>query len=193
MVPPLDRKAVIIIDMLNDFVTGDIKTERANNIIPKLKKLIEAARKHGIPVIYSNDAHLSEDAEVVHKWGKHAIKGTKGAEVIPELKPTEKDYIAEKRTYSGFYETGLDSLLRSLYRGEGVTTVILGGLHTNICVRHTAADAFFRGYKIIIAKDGVEAFTQEDHEQGLKYLEYVYNAKIMTVDEIIKEFGKSQF
>jgi nicotinamidase-related amidase len=82
----------------------------------------------------------------------------------------------------------LDSLLRSLYKGKGVKTIILGGLHTNICVRHTAADAFFRGYKINIAKDGVEAYTQEDQEQGLKYLEYVYNAKIMTVDKIISEF-----
>jgi nicotinamidase-related amidase len=186
----LNNKAVIIIDMLNDFVTGDLKCERAERIIPRLKKLIEAARKHNIPVIYSNDAHYPEDAEVVHKWGKHAIKGTKGAEVIPQLKPTEKDYIVEKRTYSGFYETGLDSLLRSLYRGEGAKTVILGGLHTHMCVRHTAADAFFRGYKIVIAKDGVEAFTQEDHEQGLKYLEDVYNAKIITVDDIVKGFAK---
>jgi len=187
----LDNKAVIIIDMLNDFVTGELKCERADCIIPRLKKLVEAARKRSIPVIYSNDAHYSQDAEVVQKWGKHAIKGTKGAEVIPQLKPTEKDYIVEKRAYSGFYETGLDPLLRSLYRGEGVKTVILGGLHTNLCVRHTAADAFFRGYKIVIAKDGVEAFTQEDQEQGLKYLEYAYNAKLMTVNEIIKEFAKS--
>jgi nicotinamidase-related amidase len=181
--------AVIIIDMLNDFITGDLKCERAKPIIPKLKKLIETARKHSIPVIYSNDAHYPHDVEVVQKWGKHAIKGTKGAEVIPELKPSVKDYIVEKRTYSGFYETGLDPLLKSLYHGEGVRTVILGGLHTNICVRHTAADAFFRGYKIVIVKDGVEAFKKEDHEQGLKYLENVYNAKIKTVGEIVKKFG----
>jgi len=180
---------VIIIDMLNDFVTGDLKCERAEHIIPNLKKLIVEARKHDISVIYSNDAHYPQDYEVVERWGKHAIKGTKGAEVIAELKPTERDYIVEKRTYSGFYETGLNPLLRSLYRGEGVKTLILGGLHTNMCVRHTAADAFFRGYKIIIAQDGVEAFTQEDHEQGLKYLENVYNAKIITVNEIIEDFG----
>ena len=78
--------------------------------------------------------------------------------------------------------------MRSLYSGEGVKTVILGGFHTNICVRHTTADAFFRRYKIIITNDGVEAFTKKDQEQGLKYLEYAYSAKIMTVDEIIKEF-----
>jgi nicotinamidase-related amidase len=80
-------------------------------------------------------------------------------------------------------------LMRSLYKSEGVKTVILTGLHTNMCVRHTAADAFFRGYKITIAEDGVEAFTKEDQEQGLAYLKNVYNAKVMTVDQIVKEFS----
>ena len=185
----MENPAVILVDMLNDFVTGKLEVKRTKYIIPNLQRLVEAARRNGVPVIYSNDAHYPQDPEVVEKWGNHAIKGTKGAEVIPELKPSEKDYLVEKRTYSGFYETGLDPLLRSLYKGAGVKTVILGGLHTHMCVRHTAADAFFRGYHIIIAKDGVEAFTKEDHEQGLKYLENVYNAKIMTVDEIIKQLS----
>jgi len=185
----MERPAVIIIDLLNDFVTGQLKCERAMHIIPNIKKLAAVAHKHGIPVIYSNDAHLAMDEEVIAKWGKHAMKGTKGAKVIPELAPTKKDYTVEKRTYSGFYETGLDMLLRSLYHGESVKTIILTGLHTNMCVRHTAADAFFRGYKIVVAQDGVEAFTKEDHEQGLAYLKNVYNAKILTADKIIKEFG----
>ena len=180
----MPKKAVIIIDMLNDFVTGDLKCERAERIIPNLKRLIEAAREKGVPVIYANDAHYPEDFEVVRRWGKHAIKGTPGAEVIPELKPAEKDYIIEKRTYSGFFETGLDPLLRSL----GVKTVILCGLHTHICVRHTAADAFFRGYKIVVAKDGVESFTEKDHVEGLNYLRDVYGAELKSVDEIIGEF-----
>lgn len=185
----MNNKAVIVLDMLNDFVTGGLKCERAMHIIPNLKKLMAEARKHNVPVIYSNDAHLPVDEEVVERWGKHAIKGTKEAEVIPELKPQKTDYVVEKRTYSGFHETGLDMLLRSLYHGEGVKTVILTGLHTNICVRHTAADAFFRGYKIIVAMDGVEAFTQKDHEQGLEYLKNIYNAKILTVEKIIKGFS----
>ncbi len=83
-------------------------------------------------------------------------------------------------------------MLRSLYKGEGTKTVILGGLHTNICVRHSSADAFFRGFKIIIAKDGVEAFTEEAQASGLAYLKDVYNAEIKTVDEIIKEFAKAR-
>jgi len=186
----MERPAVIIIDMLNDFVTGGLRTERAVRIIQPLRKLVEAARKCGVPVIYSNDAHYPGDHEVVHKWGGHAMKGTPGAEVIPELQPREKDFVVEKRTYSGFYETGLDSLLRGLYGGEGVKTVVLGGLHTNICVRHTSAGAFFRGYRIVIAEDGVEAFTEEVHREGLKYLKDVYNAEVKMVDEIIEEFEK---
>ena len=189
----MDKPAIILVDMLNDFVTGALEVKRAKTIIPPLQRLVVAARKNNLPVIYSNDAHYPQDVEVTRKWGTHAIKGTEGAKVIPELEPDmTKDYVVEKRTYSGFYETGLDPLLRSLYKGEGVKTVVLGGLHTHMCVRHTAADAFFRGYHIVIAKDGVEAFTAEDQEQGLKYLEYVYNAKIMLVNEIIREIVEPQ-
>jgi len=183
--------AVIVLDMLNDFVTGELKTKRATKIIQPIQKLVKAARAHGVPVIYSNDAHFSNDFEVTEKWGRHAIKGTLGAEVIPELAPSENDFVLEKRVYSGFYETGLDELLRSLYKGLGVETVVLVGLHTHICVRHTAASAFYRGYKIVVPRDGVEAFTRKDHEEGLKYLEDVYGAKIRTVDEVIEEFKKA--
>ncbi len=184
------RMAVLVLDMLNDFVTGKLKTERIKRIIKPLQKLVEAARAHGVPVIYSNDAHLSTDFEVVERWGDHAIKGTEGSQVIAELTPAENDFVVEKRVYSGFYETGLDSLLRSLYKGKGVEAVILVGVHTHICVRHTAADAFYRGYKIIVPSDGVQAFTRKDHEEGLRYLKNIYSAKITTVDEIIKEIEK---
>ncbi len=184
----MENVAIIIVDLLNDFVTGNLKCERAGRIVPNIKRLVDSSHAHKVPVIFSNDAHYAQDAEVVNKWGAHAMKGTKGADVIPELKPTKNDYIVEKRAYSGFFETGLDSLLRSLYGGMGVRTVVMCGLHTHMCVRHTAADAFFRGYKIVVAKDGVDAFTEEDHERGLKYLEEVYNAKVMPVDEIISSY-----
>lgn len=187
----INNPAVILVDVQNDFFTGPLKVKRVTSVIEPLQRLLVAARKNQVPVIYSIDAHYPQDVEVTRKWGNHAIKGTKGAEVIPELEPDKtNDYIVEKRTYSGFYETGLDPLLRSLYKGEGVKTVVLGGLHTNMCIRHTAADAFFRGYQIVITKDGVEAFTPEDQEQGLKYLEYVYNAKVMMVNDIIREIVK---
>ncbi len=171
--------------MLNDFVTGELKCDTAQEIIPNISQLLKNSRKYDIPVIYCNDAHLKCDSEL-RKWGHHAMKGTKGAEVIPELEPAVNDYIIEKRTYSGFFETGLDLLLRELHSD----TIIITGMHTNICDRHTAADAFFRGYKIVIASDGTGTFTKEEHEQGLKYLADIYNAEIQTVKEIIENSKK---
>jgi nicotinamidase-related amidase len=187
----LERPAVIIVDMLNDFVTGPLEIKRVKVVIAPLQRLLTAARLNDVPVIYSNDAHFPQDVEVSRKWGKHAIKGTHGAEVIVELQPeSSKDYVVDKHTYSGFFETRLDSVLRNLYDGEGAKTTILGGLHTHMCIRHTAADAFFRGYKIVVAKDAVEAFPREDEEQGLEYLESAYSARIMMVDDIIREIVK---
>ena len=99
------------------FSLDPLKIKRVINIVEPLQRLVVAARKNNVPVIYSIDAHYPQDVEVVRKWGNHAIKGTEGAQVIPELKPEEgKDYIVEKRTYSGFYETGLDPLLRASTR-----------------------------------------------------------------------------
>ena len=173
-------EAVIVIDMLNDFVTGKLRCERADHIIPHLQKLLAGARKLGVHVIYSSDAHLKEDYEL-RVWGEHAMKGTKGAEVIPELRPEPTDYVFEKRTYSAFFETGLDQLLRSL----GVTKLYITGLHTNICDRHTSAGAFFRGYELVILQDGVEAFDEKSQTEGLDYLKANYKAEIKTVEEVI--------
>ena len=187
----LSNPAVVLVDVQNDFFTGPLKVKRVANVIEPLQRLVVAARLNAVPVIYAVDAHYPQDVEVVRQWGNHAIKGTEGAKVIAELEPDlAKDYVVEKRTYSGFYETGLDPLLRSLYKGDGVKTVVLGGLHTQLCVRHTAAGAFFRGYHIVVVRDGVEAFSAQDQEQGLKYLEYVYDAKVMLVNEVIQEIVK---
>jgi len=178
-------EAVLVIDMVNDFVSGKLKCERAERIIPNIKRLLSAAREEGKPVVYVSDSHLPADHEL-SLWGSHAMEGSKGAEVIAELKPQKGDYSLGKRTYSGFYETGLDPLLRGLK----VDTVYITGLHTNICDRHTAADAFFRGYKIVVVEDGVEAFEEKDHLEGLDYLRKIYGAEIKKVNEIINNWKK---
>jgi nicotinamidase-related amidase len=103
--------------------------------------------------------------------------------VIPELTPTDKDIVIDKHVYSSFFETPLDSFLRA----RKVDTVILTGLHTHLCVRHTAADAFFRGYKIVVPENGVDSFTEEDHKSGLAYLKEYYAANITTAEAVIKE------
>jgi nicotinamidase-related amidase len=90
------------------------------------------------------------------------VAGTPGAEVVTELAPRDEDYVVPKRRYSGCFGTDLDMLLREL----GVDTVVLTGLHTNICVRHTAADAFQEGYSVVVPTDAVEAFTEPCSSPG---------------------------
>jgi nicotinamidase-related amidase len=70
-------KALIVIDMLNDFVTGVLNNEAdAAKIIPPIKRLIQHARADpDWLVVYSNDAHRSDDREI-SVWGRHAMAGT---------------------------------------------------------------------------------------------------------------------
>lgn len=175
-------KALLVIDMLNDFVTGSIANKRSERIVPTIGDLLAKARteRDDWLVVYSNDAHLPRDFELA-VWGEHAMAGTSGAEIIPELASIEGDFVLPKRTYSSFHETGLDPLLRQFE----VDTLVLTGQHTNICMRHTSADAFFRGYKVVVPRDAVEAFSDEDHESGLAYLEMAYKVDMPYAKELL--------
>ena len=64
-------------------------------------------------------------------------------------------------------------------------TLVIAGLHTNVCCRHTSADAFFRGFKIVVPRDAVEALTEEEHEQGLQYLSTVYGVDLPYTKELL--------
>ncbi|MDH5438262.1 MAG: cysteine hydrolase [Candidatus Bathyarchaeota archaeon] len=180
------RTSVIVVDMLNDFVTGALKCERASRIIPNIQRLLDFARKEGIPIIYVSDAHLPGVDNELELWPPHAMVGTKGAEIIEELKPVKGDYTLQKRRYSAFYETGLEPLLRELK----VDTVVLVGLVTNVCIQHTAADAFFRGYRIIVPEDCVEAPTEQAQKIAIKYLKTNYGSEITNVQELRKLIEK---
>jgi len=177
------KTAVVVIDMINDFVTGALKCERALRIIPNIQRLLGFARKKKMSIIYTNDTHLPGIDEEFEVWPPHALVGTKGAEVIEELKPGKGDYVIQKRRYSAFFETYLDLLLRELK----VDTLVLVGLVTNVCIQNTAADAFFRGYRIIVPEDCVEAISEEMQRSGIEYMKTIYGCKVTDIDELMKE------
>ncbi len=180
----LNKPAVLVVDMLNDFVTGALGCERARDIVPATAQLLDAARQAGVPVVFCNDAHLPGIDRELKLWGDHAIAGTKGAEVIPELKVSDKDFIVPKRRYSGFFQTDLDILLKEL----GVKTVVMTGLHAHMCVRHTSADAYCLGYDVVAAKEAMNSFTEEDYLGGLAYLKTCYGADAYSNAELIEMF-----
>lgn len=180
----LEKPAILVVDMLNDFVTGALACDRGKAIVPATARLLDAAREAGIPVIFCNDAHLPKIDRELEVWGDHAIAGTPGAQVIPELNLCDKDYVVPKRRYSGFFQTDLDALLREL----GVKTVVMTGLHAHMCVRHTSADAFQLGYNVVVAKEATDSFTEEDYIGGLAYLKTCYGADAYSNEELIAMF-----
>lgn len=174
-------KALVIVDMLDDFVDGALANPRAQAIVPPLQRLLAHAREDGWVVVFSNDAHHADDPEL-KVWGVHAMEGTPGARVIAALTPRDGEIISPKRVYSAFDFTGLDEQLRE----RGVTEVVVAGQHTHICVRHTSYGALIRGYDVTVARDTVCAFEGVDEDAALEYLTMAYGATITTSDALIK-------
>ncbi len=171
------RRALLVIDMIEDFAHAGGALycgPSMSRIIPVIEREIDRARAAGEPVVYLKDDHLPDDAEFA-TFPPHAIAGTKGAEIIPELAPTNGDVVIPKRRYSGFFGTDLDITLRE----RGVDALRLVGDCTNICVLYTAADARNLGYAVEVVKDGVTSFDEEAHLDALRELEKTLGAKIV--------------
>lgn len=182
----LDAKsaALLVIDVLGDPTGGPLEgvllkpTENA-------ARLAHAARKAGMPVIFANDAHIPGLDRELALWGNHGIAGSPEAQTAPQLEQQEGDFLIEKRRYSAFFQTGLRLLLDEL----GVKTLICCGMDTNICVRHTAADAYYNNYNIIVAHDATATFLVGDQAEGLEYMRVCYAAAVVSTDEAVAFIG----
>lgn len=174
----------MVVDMIRDFVTGKLGFSEAEKVVRRLKPVLEVARRSGPPVIYICDSHRSSDPEIA-VWGEHAMEGSEGAKVVEELSPKKGDVVIRKRTYSAFYSTGLESLLRR----KMIKEVVLAGVVTDICIQHTAADAFFRNFRVTILEDCTATVDKRTHKNSLERMRRIYGAKIITSKDFVKELG----
>lgn len=178
------RIAVVVIDMVNDFVNGKLGFNQAETIIPKISRVLDFSRSKNIPVIYVCDSHSPSDPEL-ELWGEHAMEGSMGARIVQKLEPKPKDVVLKKRTYDIFFNTGLEELLVRI----GVRELALTGVATDICVQNSAAGAFFRGYKLFVIADCVASPDEQRHKSSLEYMARIYGAKIINSGELIKKMG----
>lgn len=218
----LPRLALLIVDMTNDFLlksyNPSLALERGMELIPRIRSLEDFFLATGHPVIYATDRHLKTDYEL-RKWGPHSMKGTEGSKIVDGLLPLKprvrvlqrnwkqsdlskirKDdflFEVEKGTYSGFSDNGgkptaMDSLLNKLGFSSG-DKLYITGLHANCCDKHTAADAFFRGYLPVIVKDCVDSFDDPEgimglpNEKALTYEKYWYGAEVEDSEAVRNE------
>ncbi|MBD3408468.1 MAG: isochorismatase family protein [Candidatus Lokiarchaeota archaeon] len=183
-----ETTALIIIDMLNDFVKedGSLVVPNAISLVPAQKKLLETAREQGIKVIYLTDNHLPDDPEF-KMWPAHAIAGSVGAAVIDELEPLPDERVIPKRRYSGFFGTDLDLTLRE----AGIDTIILVGVLTDICVMYTSADASARNYTVIVVSDATGTNDEDTHQFTLKHIETIHGSEVTTAENLLESLEKT--
>lgn len=147
------EKALIIIDMLNDFIREDGKLPIKNNayVIENIGKIKSAYEENNILVIYANDTHDKNDPEF-KEWPKHCIKGHYGAQIIDELAKSPENVVVEKKTFSGFSNRQMDITLQR----NNIKEVYIAGVATDYCVQATALDAQKYGYETYLVTDAIQ-------------------------------------
>jgi nicotinamidase-related amidase len=170
------KKALIIVDMLNDFVDekGALYCgETAREIVPFVREKLETARKQGDAVIYLQDAHDEDDKEF-EKFPKHCVAGSWGSRIIDALKPLSEEKVIPKKRYSGFYGTDLEDTIKK----SGADAIEVLGVCTSICVMDTVGGLANRDYTISVPVKGVADFDPEAHQFALKRMKQLYGAEV---------------
>ncbi len=125
-------------------------------------------------MIFVCDAHAPDDREFKH-FAPHAVKGSWGSEIIPELRMEPGDHRVDKTRYSAFADTNLDELLRQ----EGVDRVAVVGVCTSICVMETVKELFDRDMPAVVYREGVADFDPEAHAFALKHMATIFGAEVV--------------
>ncbi|KXI26853.1 pyrimidine utilization protein B [Paraglaciecola hydrolytica] len=172
----LSESALIVVDMQNAYASKNGYLDKAGfdisstgTVIEQTAKAIEMARKAGMHIVFfqngwdqqyseaggpgSPNWYKSNALKTMRKnpelMGTLLAKGTWDYQLVDELQPQEGDIVIPKTRYSGFYNTNLDSMLRS----RGIRNLVFTGIATNVCVESTLRDGFFLEYFGVVLAD----------------------------------------
>lgn len=174
------NSALIVVDIVNDFVTGVFGSDKAKETADRIKNVLEEIGDN-IPVIFTKDSHIEGDPEF-KVWGVHCIDGTEGSQLYPSLLKFEGFHI-KKRHFDSFFDSDLDGLLRALH----VDNLYICGISTDICVLHTVSGAFFRYYGITVIDDMSSSIDPSRHRGALESMKTNFGARIISSNEFMGE------
>jgi nicotinamidase/pyrazinamidase len=181
-------KAVVIVDMLNDFVNKDgaLYMQGAQGLVECIGKIKGKAYEQGVLVVYANDSHAPDDVEF-KVWPRHCVKGEYGAEIVKELAPTGIDVIFEKQTLFAFDNPETDRILRA----RDIDELFIAGVATEYCIRGAALGAARLGYKTNVVVDAIAGVDIQKGDQYRALLEMgnggvrpVYSSKVL--EELVR-------
>ena len=190
--------ALVVVDMQNAYATSGgyldlagFDVSGAGPVIARVAEAVAAAREAGISVVWlqngwdpdyreaggpgSPNWHKSNAMKTMRKRpelaGTLLARGGWDYALVDELKPAAHDIVIPKPRYSGFFNSGLDSALRT----RGIRTLVFTGIATNVCVESTLRDGFFLEYFGIVLHDATcQAGPRSLHEGALRNIELFF-------------------
>lgn len=196
---PGGETALLVIDPVNDFLSEggaawDLtkSTVAKNDVVQSLRRVIEATRAHGVPVIYAPMAYTAEDYEehqLHRRSGIHRIMferkmflaGSWGAEVHAELTPQAGDTILEPHKGTDVFETDLPGHLDRF----GTTHLVICGMTANLCCESTGRTAVERGYDVTYLSDAIGAESLPAYEASIHINYPLLGNAVMEVGEFL--------
>lgn len=167
-VGPGTNPAVVVVDFQRAFTEHEHVGPSTPVALAHTQELLEAARAAGVPVVYLVMILDSLDDRMLAQRVRSSLterceRGNPWTEISSAVPAQPGDHIVEKTVASGFYETRLHELLRSL----GVDEVVMAGTSTSGCVRATVVDAAYRDYRISIVEECCDDFRTLSGEVSL--------------------------
>jgi len=198
----IDRKraALIIQDMQNDVMmdggafadSGAPQHAKEQNVVENCKRLADACRKAGIPVIHvwylveEGAPGLKQNAPLFEgvKGTGGLVRGSWGAAPAEGLERQKGDFVVEKMRMSGWQDTNLETLLRGLERDQ----IIITGAWTNMSIEHTARTGADKGYFMFVPEDCCSTMNADWHNASINYA--LQNVSTVTNSaEVIEALG----
>jgi nicotinamidase-related amidase len=145
----LENACLLIIDIqVGMFSMPELPLYNADGLIQIIKGLLERAREAGFPVIYVQHESVSGGLldPATQRWAIH-----------PDIEPIEGEPVVHKKTPSAFVGTELEALLND----RGITTLVIAGAQSELCVDSTVRHATFLGFKVILVQDAHSTFDSE--------------------------------
>jgi nicotinamidase-related amidase len=201
---PTDVSALVLVDVLNDFLAkdGKINSRIQDQIeqvgfIANMIRLLSGARAAGLQIVYAPHGlheHSFDDVKYVPLRMQGAMEnhifweGEYGSDFYEPFRPQNGDIVASRhRTFNAFMGTDLDAQLKA----RGIEKLILAGLTSQTCVEGTRRHATEAGYHLTFLKDAVAEFTPDAHRAAIDISYPTFGHEVLTVDEFLASVRES--
>ena len=187
--PP--ASALLVVDMQRFFLDESSPTCTCGGlpILPNIRRLLDAFRQAGRPVIFTQHVHHPDhmDSGIMGWWWEGmCLEGSPESEIHAYVAPLPGEKVIQKHRYSAFYNTDLETVLRVLK----IEDLVIAGVMTNMCCESSARDAYYRDYRVFVPADGSGSINEEMHLASLLNIAFGF-AYVTTTGALVKQVSKA--